>query len=282
MSLSEEFWYLILGTIGMIGIIRLTAFYMRFERSTWQILNIFQIIIGMSTAREPKKFVERIVFGSLLITCVVYSGYFYSVILDITWPVISEINTLEELANSSLTPMGMREDLGPLYTLCRNNLIIEKLCLKIDYLYTIPVYYNDYCMTYLTEHKNISCLLSNAENVVNEYNSKNEANIKILDEIVFQDFITYTNLLNVHKDLPKKLIRSAFEFGLLKELLPYKVRETKILPPEVIEKEKLFFVLFRVLAIGYSLSLISFLIEVFTAIFERRMYTLYTRFRFAN
>ncbi|XP_051158249.1 uncharacterized protein LOC127279756 [Leptopilina boulardi] len=284
--LSEEFGNLLLGTIGMIGIIRLAAFYMKFERNTWQILNISQIIIGMPTAREPRKFSERLVYGSLLITCIVYSSYFYSVILDITCPLNSNIITLEELANSSLKIIGSFEKTISLELLSHHNPNIAKIVKKIEYSPNKEEEYNDYCMRYLIEHQNISCLFLNAENVVNEYCGKNEVNVKIVDEIIYQDINAIFTSLFCPKTRPgtrqSKLLRYAIEFGLLKDLFPSNVRNTNILLPENTEKEKLFFVLFRVLAIGYSLSLISFLIEISTAIFGRRMYALYTRFRFAN
>lgn len=64
------------------------------------------MILEMSTIEEPKNLSGRIVFGSLLITCLVYSGYLYSVILDVTRRSEPEISSLKELADSSLTPMS--------------------------------------------------------------------------------------------------------------------------------------------------------------------------------
>lgn len=77
---SQEFISMIIATT--IGIA--ATLILKFNKSTWETFNISQIIIGMS-GKEPIKLSERIVFGALILSCIVYSGYVYSVILDIAF-----------------------------------------------------------------------------------------------------------------------------------------------------------------------------------------------------
>ncbi|XP_051169625.1 uncharacterized protein LOC127286993 [Leptopilina boulardi] len=259
--LTEEFWYLVLGTIVMIVIIRLTSFCMRFEKSAWQILNISKIIIGLPPYREPKKQLERIIFGSLLITCIVYSSYFYLVIIDVTWRSESdEISNLKELANSPLMTimpwealLKFREKTAPPY--------YKQIGQKAEHKSDAGWKYD--CLRYLVKHQNISCLIPNAENIVNDFATKKEINVKILQEITHQDLTCLKMDYNTpYNDQFNKIIRSAFEFGLMEDFHLSAVPRTKISKPEIIKKEILIFVLSNVLAIGYFLSLIAFLFEI--------------------
>lgn len=99
---SSQFWYMILGTIGMILIIRFTALFMRFKTSICRTLNISQIIIA---SNEPNNSMGRIIFALLLVVYIVFASYIYSVISGNTLRSEPTISSLEDLANSSLTPM---------------------------------------------------------------------------------------------------------------------------------------------------------------------------------
>lgn len=83
-------------SIVMIAIIRLAAFLLKFKNSSWETFEISQIIMGMSFVDGLKNFVERIILGSLLFVCIVYSGYIYSVILGLNLETESEISSPEE------------------------------------------------------------------------------------------------------------------------------------------------------------------------------------------
>lgn len=279
-DVSPEFWYMFLLTIGSITIIRLTAFFLKFKKCTWQTLNISQIIIGMPSAQEPENLTGRVIFGSLLIVCLVYSGYFYSVILDITLRSEPEISSLAELFNSSLTLMM---DLSLKYALQRNNGQFSQRLAKrsIDIPSRRP---QMYCLKYLANHKNVSCILSRAEYYINKYEAKyGELNVKILPEAV-TNFASNWNAIgrSPFKDRFSEIILRASEFGLLEDYYAPAVQSYNTLPSKNVERDKLLHVLFYVAAIGYSLSTIAFLLEIFTASFKNKMYVLYTRFRFSN
>lgn len=58
--LSEEFITIIGITVGAIVLLRITAFVLKLNRKTWQMFNISQILMGMSSVNEPEVLSERI------------------------------------------------------------------------------------------------------------------------------------------------------------------------------------------------------------------------------
>lgn len=276
-----EFWYMVLITIGTIATVKLAVFLMEFKRSVWQSLNIIQIIIGMSANQEPRNVSGRIVFGSILITCLVYSSYFYSVILDVTWRKEPEILSLEELIESPLTPVMPVElyftleysDFPNIKQLVGRSRRHFRLMMKLSYSPSV-------CLDYLADYQNISCLIPDAEYHVNKYKSENkELVVKILPESV-EDYISKWRAKpkSPYIDRFNEIILRTSESGLLNDNAKPRSKFQNTLPPEKIEKNTLLLVLFYVAVIGYSLSTIVFLLEVFLANFGKRLCGCCTRF----
>lgn len=286
--LSSEFLIMTLGTICFIVIIRLVAFFMKFKKDVWQTLNISQIIMGMPANQEPNNYAEKIVFGSVVITCIVYTGYCYSVILDISLRMEPEISTLEELADSSLTPLMSSVLFRHLNRSSLKHL--KKLAEKYDPLLFYKEPLGSLCLEYLAKYRNVSCIVSDAEYNVNTFSAVDgkELNVKILPEAVeYYISVWYVNNDDRYKpyiaDL-KKTILKASEFGLLNKYSTSGIQHYNFSPPEIIGKEKIFIIICHVLGIGYSLSIIAFLFEIFAASFGDTlyMYSLSKRFRFGN
>lgn len=259
-QVSSEFWYMILGTFGTIAVIRITAFFFKFKKRTWQTLNISQIIIGMSTDHEPENWMERFAFGSLLIACIVYSGYFYSVIVDISFRSTPEISTLAELVKSRLTS---------LMTPAMKNLLINSKVSDIQKMSKrsekMQSGMSDKCLELLARYKNVTCVFENAENTVNKYEAKfGEIDAKILQETLGYTVTSFwSKPFSPYIDHFNKIILKAAGFGLLKEFYLQDERlHSNASEPEFIKKEELLFVLFCVSIIGYSISIAVFLFEV--------------------
>lgn len=72
-----ESLHMIMLTITIIIIILLKVFFMKFSRTVWQKLNISRIIIEPPVYHESNYWLERIVFGFFLTSCIVYTGYGY-------------------------------------------------------------------------------------------------------------------------------------------------------------------------------------------------------------
>lgn len=278
--LSSEFGNMLMATIGIILIIRLTAFFMEFENSTYKMLNIGQIIMGITATQEPRNSTERLVFCSLLVACLVYSSYFYSVIFDISWRSEPEISSLEELVNSSLTLMMNWMIKGEL--LESPIPLIHKLGEKA--ISIVDEGWESDCWRYLIKYQNVSCLFNDAEYIVNGYAARNSLNVKFLPEsVAYYSSNWNTKMNSPYIDRFNEVIVRASEFGLLEDFYAQPdVERYEISPPEKIEPKTLFLVLLYVSIIGYSLSIIVFLLEIFAAKFESRIHAFYMSFRFAN
>lgn len=258
--ISPEFWYMLIVTICTIAVIRFSAFFMRFERSTWQTLNISQMIMGVTTTQQPRNLQGRIVFGSLLITCLVYSGYIYSVILDITWRSEPEISNLQELADSSLIPMAY-EKLKYKLTSSTNPDIL-KIWRKTVFFDKGDGVDSD-CWRYLINYHNVSCLFHDAE-AVNDYAAKLSVDVKLLPESIVPYFSSWrSSAHSPFNDCFNKIIRRASEFGLLKDFYQKLDLHPNTSHTSTIEKNTLLLILFCISIIGYSLSIITFLLEIF-------------------
>lgn len=81
-------------------------------------------------------------------------------------------------------------------------------------------------------------------------------------------------------DRYNEIVLRATEYGLLKEYFTSNVVPQNISPPEDIGKTKLFFILSHVLGIGYSISLIVFLLEIFAAKLTKGLHNFCRMFRF--
>lgn len=264
--ISKEFIYMWLATIIAIGTIRITALMLKFDRNTWQTFNISQILIGLSIVREPEKQAERIVFGLLVLSCIVYSGYFYSVILDINFLPEPQIQNLEELANSSLTPI--------MHPFVKKALIaspvsyIRKLGTKSVQFSNLN-YVNE-CLDYLSKYQNVTCITFMAEQQVNDFMAREEK----FNGRILQDQLSpyYTNTWRSRHGSPfldrfnEILLRSS-EGGFLFEILSNDDNKgSRVAPPEDISTEKLLLIVFYLLRFGYTLATTVFFIEVISVI----------------
>lgn len=258
---SEDLVIMIVATTLAIFVLRIAAFIMKFNKNTWEIFLISQIIIGMSVIREPSKSTERIVFGILMLSCIVYSSYIYSVILDISFSSEHQISSLEELANSSLT--HMTEDFVNKSLLSSSVSYIQRLGMRTI---KFPAgWIGDDCLKYMTKYENITCILLKAENYMQNFRKGGqELNIKLLKEpVAFYVQNWFARRGSPFVDHFNKIILRASEAGLLSDFfVNYVTKPSKLSPPEQIGKEKLFFILSYLLVIGYSLAITVFIIEV--------------------
>lgn len=275
---SSELFYMILGTIGLIVIISGTASFLKFNATVWKRWNICKIIIGVSSSQEPNKWSERILFGSLLLICTVYTGYFYSTILDTNLHSESVISTLEELADSSLIPFGTQHLCQHLNQSSISHL--KKLGNKCqNFPIDMKMREND-CLEFLAKNKNVSCMYANAEYHVNSFVNSDELNVKIIPEAVDYYINAWLSLGNSPlTDRYNEIILKISEFGLNKHNHESNALSRKDSPPEDIKKSNFLFITSYVLGIGYSISLVVFLIELLIEILHKRIYTSYTRLR---
>ena len=78
-----------------------------FERHNWKFLQIVRIVLGTSTLHEPQRMAERIVFGSMLFSCLLYSSIIHTALTDVSLhsETEPEMNTISDVVHSSLEPV---------------------------------------------------------------------------------------------------------------------------------------------------------------------------------
>ena len=128
---------------------------LHFERNNWNILQLIAIIFGLVASREPKKTVERIVFGSILLACLLYSSVIYTSITENASNTGSnkKFATLKDVLSSSLRPM-IKQTVQIIFRK-RTDGVRKKLLEK-----AIPYSLNSeaYCIDRLIKNKNIACI----------------------------------------------------------------------------------------------------------------------------
>ena len=153
---TEKAFYTLFGIIIGISIIWIFTLIVKFESRVWQPLNILQTVLGFTVDNEPRKFAQRIVFASILITQVSFSGYMY---IQFTHSNLKnstdfEINSIDDLENSDLVPM-IHFLMEPIVNVS-----------SVGYLSTIRNKYHIFpgngevfdCLIYLKTYGNVSCI----------------------------------------------------------------------------------------------------------------------------
>ena len=154
--LSEKSFLSLAVTVIVINITWALLFLAKFDNRVWNPLSMFQSILGFTVDREPQKWPERIVFSSILVTQVIFSGYLHSLLTDVQLTSKSElkINNVEDLQKSGLTPVMyplMKQvlkniDVGFAHYFVSNSISLQNES-EVDYLW------------YLVKYRNITCVV---------------------------------------------------------------------------------------------------------------------------
>ena len=144
---------------------------LKFDENFWTPSHIFQIVLAIPIHWSPRKFTERIVFGSFLIASLFYSSTLFSLLSGVKLTRNSEvkIESFEDLQNANLQ---LRMTKFRMLSLEKNeeNKIVQNLVKKSKIM-------NDYkeCIEYLVAHKNISCIM---ESFLDEFAAETHNNKK--------------------------------------------------------------------------------------------------------
>lgn len=158
---------------------------MGFEKGNWKIDYLVRIVLGTSTPKEPTTTIQRIIFGTFLIGCFMFSSDIFSSITE------AQLETASTFKYETLTDV-LKSDL--LIMISANNLAaMEKTVDGVEQqiLMKANTAYGDEskCLNYLLNYKNTSCIV----------------------EIVIAEFI----LQNLSKSMPQaaKIIKGSFLSG---------------------------------------------------------------------
>lgn len=103
---QKAFQTLVLTIIVINGTCVLSLF-LRFHNQVWNPLTIFESILGFTVDSEPLKLADRIFFGSILITQIIFAGYLHTLITDVNLSDESELEfeNIHDLEKSGLIPV---------------------------------------------------------------------------------------------------------------------------------------------------------------------------------
>lgn len=158
----------------------LTAKLLHFDIHNWQIINILQMVLGMSAPREPTFTVERIIFACLLISCFLESTYIFSAFSSSQLQMESflKLDTFGDMLKTTLTPMIAVNLLKP----------VTNVTDDFDRLFNRTLPYDsapDYCVNILKNFKNVSCVMRETQAQLFVYNDKaktGRSSMKILNK----------------------------------------------------------------------------------------------------
>ena len=127
---------------------------LRFDNQNWKMEYLMQIVLGFTIPHEPRVLAERIVLGSMLLSCLLHSSIIYTAFTSINLErePPKEIETVEDLISSDLTPLllpnfysDLMQDSGE-----KNPLLKKTVVRKIT---------DELCVEHLIAHKNVSCFI---------------------------------------------------------------------------------------------------------------------------
>lgn len=216
--------------------------------------------MGMSVPLKPRNSRDKIIFGSILITNIIYSSYLFTVLTDVAIDDGSELKlkTIEDLDKSTLQPVF---DANFYKTAKQPEFIHYENVRKKSKWYS-----DDYtelrCLEEAIKHKNVSCSMLKRE-INNLFPNIEEASqeVKIIEEPML--YGTYLWLLepgSPYVDCFNKLLLNSMENGLLTKTT--KRTPMKINPENRTVSKKLTYQLLSVMPIGYIFSIVAFFGEV--------------------
>lgn len=137
----------------------IVAKLLQFNPIHWQMVNLLQLALGWSTPNEPKRLIERVVMGSMIVNCFFYSSQIYSMFTSTSIPSMpsDEIETLADLFASNLS----------LHVFPNIYLAVSRDATgnakKFYDRAVVTTARDEECIEYLLKHRNISCMIRHAK-----------------------------------------------------------------------------------------------------------------------
>lgn len=266
--LFKQFLYLIIMFAILIIILSTLSIILKLDHRFWKPIILIQIILGVSLNYQPDKFVDRIIFGSLIITHAVYSAKIFEALVNIgeLAEFEVELETLSDLTNSGLHPMIVNStkhlimdsrDGNVLSILNKSDLIKE----------------NSYCFQKLRSEKNVACIVS-----MNGSRMDTILSLRFLDQYgrpslkALKFYLTEKWMFWSHKsgsiftDKFDQLMIKLVDFGFYTKYMEFKIRTSysKHVQDDIQSiNQEIFF--YFILTIGCCTSSVVFICEVLFA-----------------
>ena len=275
-----KFFGMILTAL-LFGFIMVLSWILKFEKRIWNLLNLIQVLFGVSIAEQPQKITERITFGCLIIICFFYSNAIYTMLMDLILTTESErkLDNFNDLAKSGLeiqTHGFLYRQLMPF-----NEGVAQKLLNdSIKYLDHLG---DQRCTDLLVKYQNVSCIMSDniAKMLIEKHRDEcGRPVMKILKDVFAESVISMP--LEPNSPYIKRfngILIKLQEGGFFHKWREYSQKKSKIYSFTCKERTNdsmtLLIQLFNIVFVGYSLSTVAFFAELLVS----KLIKFYTNFQ---
>lgn len=265
-TVGKTFYYSLLLSISIIIIVTIISAKMNFDGKIWNWTIIFQVLFGVAISNLPKIFIQRIIFGCLLIIYFYFSFNMYGSLTAVNFQIEEEreIETMNDLIESGLQLNSEPNKVKIIPTMINDENFT--IWAKKGQGST-----NEKCLETLLNYKNVTCVmrLTQADWYADFYREQNL--VKYVTESIVGvniGFILESGSPYVEKMV--KIYRKILEFGLVEK---FKVKNSpNSTDIEKIKKRvelmgdneewKLLTLLHGIMIVGYISSFISLIIEL--------------------
>ena len=268
-SYSLTFNWKILNLLAIISLpilVWCSSHLLLFDTRHWRMTYLMQIILGSSVPQEPQKLAERIIFITLLITCLLNSSFIFSAFTDIGLQrkFSTKYQTVEDLLSQNVeTIVG-----SSIYSLLHptsegtEKLLLEK-AKKLSGVHKL-------CAENLIKKKNLACLVSKSNMKWRLQGKRNKCGQPIAKTVdaCFKKSPGFTVLASRSPYIKRvdtivqRLIQSGISSKWMNEIIEKPANTVDSCKAEKEESVQILQQIFFVLIFGYSCSTLTFICEL--------------------
>ena len=264
--------------IILLMIIWIISRILRFNNRNWKMEDILRVILGWTIPREPETLAERIVLGSMLITCFLYSSFIFTAFTTINLQ--KEPNSKTGIVEA-LIESGVETLIDPNIL----DMLVSENHKQLDGLLKKAVrsfFTDDECVEYLIKFKNITCVMRDTRVHLVVENKRKEYGESVIRSVEEFKVIFPTSLI-LEKASPyvqrfDALLFRIRESGIVEKwdekFINYgneRLDSVDLLIAEFIESTKIQRQIFLLLVFGYSCSFVVFIAEVLFHLYQKIM-----------
>ena len=252
---------------------------MQFNQHNWRFPHLIQIMLGLGAPLEPQRLVERIILGSMLLTCLLNSTFIYTAFTEVILQKESKqiLETIEDV-----TASRFKLKLNPVFKFYIYNFTEGSSRLLLDKANVVNITVKE-CLDELIQKKNIACIVSDyvADMLVqHQGNGLGQPLVTIVKEYFMtmatgfpleaaSPFVTQINdilLRLAATGVLEKIQGHYFNISVISQVTQDLVEEEKNQSSQVRRQ------LIILLVVGYLSSFFAFLCELLVSFFLKRAY----------
>ena len=281
-STTMQSAYMLFFTVLIVATLWATARALKLDVLFWTPANILTLMIGMDVTHSSEKISDRILLSFSLLAFSIYSSYIYVMVTDILLKTetLNEINTLQDLLESGLTPMMKKSVFFAVNQ--SDNKITQALLKK-----SVFIHNNEECFDLLLNYRNVTCFITESLAKATIGNKRNSNGVPIT--IIVKEYLnTFVKGIVMEPNSPyvdrfSQLLSWIYPTGLNDkwsmekwtydsvELSTYTLTpEHNPLMEDIEESETLNLKLAIILFVGFTISTIVFISELLIDYLKRR------------